>query len=329
MTNEPRHRPVMVAEVTELLVGTAQGVVVDGTLGGGGHSAALLAASGRHRLVGIDRDPSALLAARRRLESFGPRAKVVQARFEEIEAVLAAEAPGEPIAGVLLDLGVSSFQLDTPERGFSYRFEGPLDMRMDPDEELSAHEVVNSWSAEELAELFARNGEGRFSLRIARAVEVARPIETTTELAEIVRDAIPARARRGGGHPAKRVFQAIRIAVNEEDRQLPLALNAALKVLSPGGRLVVISYHSGEDRLVKSVLKGAETGWCTCPPGLPCVCGAEPVVRLAWRGSRLASREEIEANPRAKSARLRAAERLAGPFRGPDPNDEGGSHGRS
>lgn len=329
MTSRRHHLPVMAAEVTELLAAAPQGVVIDATLGGGSHSAALLEASNRHRVVGIDRDPSALQEAGSRLAPFGARARIVKARFDELAAVISAEAPGEPVAGVLFDLGVSSWQLDEADRGFSYRFEGPLDMRMDPDEPLSAFEVVNSWPAEELAALFARNGESRFARRIARGIEAARPIETTTALAETVRAALPGPARRGGGHPAKRVFQAIRIAVNEEDRQLPAALHDALRVLSPGGRLVVIAYHSGEDRAVKSILAGAATGWCTCPPGLPCVCGAEPLVSLLNRGARLPSAGEVAANPRAASARLRAAERLQAAWREPSGRNEGGSHGRS
>jgi 16S rRNA (cytosine1402-N4)-methyltransferase len=326
MTRELRHEPVMVKEVVELLAATPQGVVLDATLGGAGHSVALLQASNRHRVVGIDRDPSALEAAGAALAPFGGRARVVRARFDQLAEVLAKEAPAEPVAGVLFDLGVSSWQFDLPERGFSYRFEGPLDMRMDPDSPVSAREIVNEWSAEALAELFAHNGEGRFGRRIAAAIVAARPIETTAGLAEVVRDALPGAARRGGGHPAKRVFQAIRLVVNEEEAQLPPALEQAAAALVPGGRIVVISYHSGEDRTVKSFLAGAEAGWCTCPPGLPCVCGAEPLVRQAKRGAILPSKEEVTRNRRAASARLRAAERLAAPWR--SPRSQGGRDGR-
>lgn len=327
MTRERIHRPVMVEEVTELLATTPQGVVIDATLGGAGHAAALLERSNRHRVVGLDRDATALDTASGRLEPFGARAKVVRARFDELERVIASEAGGEPVSGVLFDLGVSSWQFDEPERGFSYRFEGPLDMRMDREAPLDAGEVVNSWPVDELAELFVRNGENRYGRQIARAIVAARPIATTTALAEVVAGALPGPARRRGGHPAKRVFQAIRIAVNEEDRQLPVALEAALAALAPGGRLVVISYHSGEDRVVKSLIAGAASGWCTCPPGLPCVCGAEPLVRALRRGARLASDEEIAANPRASSARLRAAERLSSSWRPRRTGD--GADGRS
>lgn len=326
MTRELRHEPVMLAEVVDLLTATPQGVVLDATLGGAGHAAALLQASNRHRVIGIDRDPAALEVAGRALAAFGGRAKTVRARFDQLGEVLASEAAGEPVAGVLFDLGVSSWQFDLPERGFSYRFEGPLDMRMDPDSPLSAHQVVNEWSPDELADLFVRNGEGRFARRIAAAIVAARPIATTAGLAEVVRNALPAAARRGGGHPAKRVFQAIRVEVNEEETQLPLALEQATAALAPGGRIVVISYHSGEDRTVKSFLAGAEAGWCTCPPGLPCVCGAEPLVRQVRRGAILPSKEEVARNRRAASARLRAAERLEAPWHSPSLG--GGRHGR-
>jgi 16S rRNA (cytosine1402-N4)-methyltransferase len=315
MTRAFHHDPVMVAEVTAALEATPQGVVVDATLGGGGHAAAILSASSRHRLIGIDRDPAALAAAAGMLAPFGPRARTVRARFDEIGTVLAREAPGEPVAGALFDLGVSSWQFDEGERGFSYRHEAPLDMRMDPSQEMSAAEVVNEWPEHELTELFRSNGETRFARRVAAAVVAARPVHTTTELAEIVRAAIPAAARHRGGHPAKRAFQAIRIAVNAELEQLPVALEAALSAMTPGGRAVVISYHSGEDRITKRVFAEAESGWCTCPPGLPCVCGAKPAVRVLTRGARMPSAEEVARNPRARSARLRIAERTEAPWR--------------
>lgn len=314
MTRGRRHVPVMLGEVVEALVATPQGVLVDATLGGGGHAAALLEASSRHRLVGLDRDPSALAEAAARLAPFGARAKVVRARFDRLEEVLAAEAPGEPLSGVLFDLGVSSWQFDEEERGFSYRFSGPLDMRMDPDQELTAADIVNGWSEEALAALLAEHGESRFSRQIARAVVAARPLETTSRLAEVVAGALPGAARRRGGHPAKRVFQAIRVAVNDEAAQLPVAVEAALAALSPGGRIVVISYHSGEDRVVKRLFAAAAAGFCTCPPGLPCVCGAEPLVSVLTRGARLPSASEIAENPRSQSARLRVAERLETPW---------------
>lgn len=315
VTRAFHHEPVMVAEVTEVLEATPQGVIVDATVGGGGHAAAILLASTRHRLIGIDRDPDAVAAATEKLAPFGPRALVVRGRFDELAAVLEREAGREPVAGAVFDLGVSSWQLDEAERGFSYRFEADLDMRMDPSQATTAAEVVNEWPAVELAELFRANGETRFARRVAAALVAARPVRTTTELAQIVRMAIPAGARQRGGHPAKRVFQAIRIAVNAELEQLPVAIGAALSAMAPSGRAVVISYHSGEDRIVKRLFAEAESGWCTCPPGFPCVCGAEPAVRVLTRGARKPSAAEVAANPRAASARLRVAERTTAPWR--------------
>jgi len=225
--------------------------------------------------------------------------------------VVERELPAdEPLVGALFDLGVSSPQLDRAERGFSYRLDAPLDMRMDPSASRTADEVVNQYPERELASVLRRYGDERFANRIARAVVAARPVRTTGELAELVRDAIPAPARRTGGHPAKRTFQAIRIEVNEELDVLPVALDAAIDLLAPGGRIAVLAYHSGEDRIVKQALRDAETGGCTCPPGLPCVCGAVPLIRLLRRGGRTPSAEERAANPRAESARLRSAEKL-------------------
>jgi 16S rRNA (cytosine1402-N4)-methyltransferase len=320
MTREPddsgtfTHLPVMLAEVVELLVPTPAGVILDATVGGGGHAAALLAASSSHRLIGLDRDPEAVVAARANLRAFGARALVVHARFDALASVLSEEAPGEPVSGVLFDLGVSSRQLDEVGRGFSYRFDAPLDMRMDPADDVTAADVVNDWGEGDLTELLADNGEARFAGRIVRAIVAARPVRTTTQLSEIVRDAIPA-ARRRGGHPAKRVFQALRIAVNEELELLGPAVDSALEVLVPGGRCVVLSYHSGEDRLVKERFAAAAAGWCTCPPEIGCVCGAIPAARVLTRGARLVSDREITDNPRSESARLRATERLEAPFR--------------
>ncbi|HXY46102.1 MAG TPA: 16S rRNA (cytosine(1402)-N(4))-methyltransferase RsmH, partial [Acidimicrobiales bacterium] len=242
------HSPVMVQEVVELLAATPGGVFLDATVGEGGHAAAILAASSTHRLIGLDRDPEAAAAAREALRPFGARALVVQACFDRLAGVLSEIAPGEPVAGVLFDLGVSSRQFDDAGRGFSYRFDAPLDMRMDPAQPVTAADVVNGTAEADLARLFAENGESRFARRIARAVVVARPVTTTGQLAEIVRAAIPAAARHRGGHPAKRVFQALRIAVNQELELLGPALDDAMEALTPGGRCVVLSYHSGEDR---------------------------------------------------------------------------------
>jgi 16S rRNA (cytosine1402-N4)-methyltransferase len=315
MTREHSHVSVMLAEVTTLLADTPQGVIVDATLGAGGHAVALLEASSSHRLIGLDRDPVALAEAGERLARFSGRARLVRSRFDRLASVVAESAPREPVSGVLFDLGVSSRQLDDSARGFSYRFDAPLDMRMDPDSELSAGSIVASWSEDRLASLFAESGESRFARRIARAIVRSRPIETTGRLSEVVASALPAPARRGGGHPAKRVFQALRIAVNEELEQLPAALEQAGSLLQAGGRLVVLSYHSGEDRIVKRFLAEAASGWCKCPPALPCLCGASPALRLMARGARKPSPAEVAANPRSASARLRAAERLAGSWR--------------
>jgi 16S rRNA (cytosine1402-N4)-methyltransferase len=267
-------------------------------------------------VVGLDRDPAALDAARDRLAPFGGRAVLRHGRFDELTALVreAAALPGAEIpatTGVLFDLGVSSPQLDRPERGFSYRHDAPLDMRMDPAQGRNAADVVNTYPEGELARVLATYGDERFARRVAAAIVAARPVNTTGQLAEIVRDAIPAATRRRGGHPAKRTFQAIRIEVNDELTQLPDALDQAIELLEPGGRLAVISYHSGEDRLVKRVLRAAETGGCTCPPHLPCVCGAVRLVAPVWRGGRTPAAAELAGNPRSSSARLRAVEKLA------------------
>jgi 16S rRNA (cytosine1402-N4)-methyltransferase len=309
------HEPAMVEEVVAALANTPQGILVDATVGGGGHAAALLSASTSHRLIGIDRDLEAVAAATERLSPFGARARIVHGRFDEIAEVLANVAPDEPVSGVLFDLGVSSLQLDKAERGFSYRFDAPLDMRMDPSQGLTAADVVNGFSEEELARLLAANGETRFARRIAHAMTSRRPLLTTSQLSEVVRDAVPAAARSRGGHPAKRVFQAIRIVVNEELIQLPAALESALSALTPGGRVAVLSYHSGEDRITKRAFADAGSGWCTCPRDLPCVCGAVPAVAVLTRGASMPRASEIAGNPRSSSARLRIAERLDTPWR--------------
>jgi len=285
------------------------GVLLDATLGGGGHTRALLAAHPQLRVVGIDQDDAALAASAPLVDAFPGRFASVRSRFDRLPEI-AADA-GDDIVGVLFDLGVSSPQLDRADRGFSYRQDAPLDMRMDRRSGATAADVVNTYDEGELAGVLREFGDERFAGRIARAIVAARPITTTVELAEIVRTAIPAAARRTGGHPAKRTFQAIRIEVNRELDVLPGAIDAAIDALAPGGRIAVLSYHSGEDRIVKDRLRQAETGGCTCPPGLPCVCGAEPEVRLLKRGGWTPGAPELEANPRSESARLRAAERLA------------------
>jgi 16S rRNA (cytosine1402-N4)-methyltransferase len=305
------HRPVMRDEVVEAFAEVPEGWLVDATLGGAGHTAALLDAHPHLSVLGLDQDPVALAASGERLARFGRRARSARSRFDHLDEVVDAElGPDTSLSGVLFDLGVSSPQLDVADRGFSYRGEGPLDMRMDPDSPLTAADVVNDYPERRLAEVLRTYGDERFAARIASAVVAARPITSTVQLADVVRDAIPAPARRRGGHPAKRTFQAVRIEVNAELDILPDAIDQAIGRLAPGGRIAVLAYHSGEDRIVKERLREAETGGCTCPPGLPCVCGAVPLVRLVRRGARKPSAVEVEANPRAESARLRVAERL-------------------
>ncbi|HET9076363.1 MAG TPA: 16S rRNA (cytosine(1402)-N(4))-methyltransferase RsmH [Acidimicrobiales bacterium] len=310
MTSEAfAHRPVMLDEVVGLLTPVPAGVYLDATLGGAGHAAAVLEAGPQLSLVGLDQDPDALGAARAALARFGARAATVHSRFDRVDDVLDSLGV-DRLSAALFDLGVSSPQLDRAERGFSYRSEAALDMRMDPTRPGRAADVVNGWSERDLARLFREHGETRFAARIARAVVANRPVSTTTELAEIVRSAIPAATRRTGGHPARRVFQAVRVAVNEELEILPGAIDAVLDRLAPGGRCVVLAYHSGEDRIVKDRFRHAATGGCTCPPGLPCVCGAVPTVRLLTRGARRPSEAEVAANRRAESVRLRAVEKI-------------------
>jgi 16S rRNA (cytosine1402-N4)-methyltransferase len=306
---QPEHLPVMVEEIVEVFRPVPEGVIVDATVGAGGHSAALLASRPDLSVIGLDRDEDALTMASAATARFGARVTLVHARFDTLADVVRGLGH-EHVAGVLFDLGVSSMQLDRPERGFSYRGDGPIDMRMDRTEPFSAADVVNGYAFEPLAELIARYGGERFSARVARAIIAARPLATTAELAGVVRDAIPAAARRTGGHPARRTFQGIRMEVNAELAVIPRALDQALDLLVPGGRLAVLAYHSGEDRLVKQMFTTAVTGGCTCPPGLPCVCGAEPAVRLLWRGVHKPSAAEVAANRRAESARLRVAEKL-------------------
>lgn len=308
------HVPVLVDLVVELLAPVPSGTVVDATLGGAGHASTLLRSRPDLRVLGLDRDRNALAAAEARLAEFGDRAEAHHARFDQLASVVdAAGAASQPIVGVLFDLGVSSPQFDDGERGFSYRHDAPLDMRMDRSAGPSAADVVNTYDEHRIAAILRRNADERFAARIARQIVAARPIATTGELAEVVVQAIPAPARRTGGHPAKRTFQAIRIHVNDELDVLPPALDAALDVLAPGGRLLVISYHSGEDRIVKERLRRADDGGCSCPPHLPCGCGAVPVARLLKRGGWTPDATEIATNPRAASARLRAVEKLPAP----------------
>ena len=306
------HEPVMVDEVVALFAPVPAGVVIDATAGGGGHAAALLSAHPHLRVLCLDRDPEAVEATTARLKEFGARAVVRHARFERLDEVAGEYGiTAGSASGVLFDLGVSSPQLDRPGRGFSYRAEAPLDMRMDQGEGPTAADLVNSLPEAELARLFAANGEGRFARRIARAVVAARPITTTSVLADVVRSALPAAVRREGGHPARRVFQALRVAVNDELEVLAAALPVAIDALAPGGRCAVIAYHSGEDRIVKAAFRLAETGGCSCPPGLPCQCGAQSLGKLVFRGTRRPTAAETARNRRSESALLRAFERGA------------------
>jgi 16S rRNA (cytosine1402-N4)-methyltransferase len=302
MAQRFEHSPVLRQEVVALFDAVPPGLFVDATVGAGGHASAVLDAYPSLRLLGVDRDPAALEAAEHRLARFGDRVSLAHARFSSLPDLLSAVGP---VSGVLFDLGVSSPQLDVAERGFSFRQEGPLDMRMDQSAGVPAAELVNTMSEESLAELFRENGETRYARRIARAIVAGRPVSSTGQLAEIVATSVPMAARRRG-HPARRVFQSLRIAVNDELGELRAALPVALSFLIVGGVCAVISYHSGEDRLTKEVFADSASGGCVCPPGLPCVCGAVPRHRLVFRGSKKASAAEVAVNPRAEAARLRA-----------------------
>ncbi len=308
--NATDHVPVLSAEVREALTVRPGETVVDATFGAGGH-ARLLAADlqGSGRFIAIDQDPSVKPYYERfRSTAGGIQTRLLRGNFATVLQQLASN--GVEADAILLDLGVSSMQLDRPERGFSYAADAPLDMRMDPSAEVSARELVNELDERELQTIFHRYGEERYAKQIARAIvrrRRERPFERTGDLVDTIRAAIPAPARFGEGHPAKRVFQALRIAVNDELRSLEEALPAALEMLRPGGRLAVISFHSLEDRIVKTFLRDGERG-CTCPPDFPvCVCGNEPVLRALQRRPVRPSSDEVAANPRAASARLRAA----------------------
>ena len=311
MTSAFVHESVMLNEILDVFSSMNSGVFMDATLGGAGHSVALLQAHTELRLLGIDQDDVALAAASQVLAEAdcGGRATLRRARFDSLLSVVAEEGIGS-LAGALFDLGVSSPQFDVAERGFSYRFDAPLDMRMDRSQAFSADDVVNGYEADALARMLRLNADERFADRISKAIVAARPIRSTSHLSDVVSSAIPAPARRRGGHPAKRTFQAVRIEVNAELSILPIAIRDAITALAPGARLAVLSYHSGEDRIVKAVMRTAETGDCSCPPNLPCGCGALRTVKRV-RVPREASKSEQSLNPRSTSARLRVIEKLS------------------
>ena len=310
---EFQHKSVLLQECIDALNIRPDGIYLDGTLGGAGHSSRIarrLTEGGR--LIGVDRDRTALAAAKERLAPYADRVTLVHSNFAEIDAIL--DSLGIPaVDGMLFDLGVSSPQLDDASRGFSYMADAPLDMRMDKDDALTAGEVVNTWPQGELRRILYDYGEERYAPQIAAAICRARekaPIETTLELVDIIRSAMPAQALREKQHPAKRSFQAIRIAVNDELGAVSRMMQAAVGRLNPGGRLAVITFHSLEDRIVKSEMQQAARG-CTCPPEFPvCVCGKKPLVKLVTRKPIVSGPAELEENPRARSAKLRVAEKL-------------------
>lgn len=309
---EFKHISVLYEESVKALNILDNGIYVDGTLGGGGHSHGVLSQNDTCSLIGIDRDREAIAAAGERLAPFGKRATLVNDNFCNVKDILKKQGV-EKINGALLDLGVSSYQLDNAQRGFSYMHDAPLDMRMNSDDALTARDIVNSYSAEELTRIFFDYGEEKWSKRIAEFIVRERenaPIETTGQLAQVIKAAIPKKARLDGGHPAKRVFQAIRIEVNGELKILERAIRDFADVLSTGGRLAVITFHSLEDRIVKNTFRSLAEG-CTCPKEFPvCVCGGTPTVKIITKRPILPDAKELDVNSRSKSAKLRVAEKL-------------------
>ncbi|MDO4544157.1 MAG: 16S rRNA (cytosine(1402)-N(4))-methyltransferase RsmH [Clostridia bacterium] len=313
MTATTYHIPIMTQEVLDCLDVCRGGIFVDCTLGGGGHSEAILKSCERIRLIGIDRDSEAIAEAQRRLKPYSERFSAIHGNFFDLRELLLYRGI-DAVDGILIDLGVSSHQLDATERGFSYKAEAPLDMRMDRSAPLTAYEVVNRWDEERLCDIFFRYGEERFSRRIAQRIVETRgkkPIETTVELAEIIRGAIPAKFRHSEAqHPARRCFQAIRIAVNGELDGLQAAIESCCNLLNKGGRLAVLTFHSLEDRIVKTLFRRLENP-CTCPPSAPvCICGKKPTARVLTKKPITANELEREQNSRSTSAKLRAIERL-------------------
>lgn len=306
------HISVLLNECIEGLNIRSDGIYVDGTLGGAGHSFQIAARLKDGKLIGIDRDQVALKAAGERLSVYGERVQLVHSNFCHMAQVL-KELNIQGVDGILLDLGVSSPQLDDGQRGFSYMVDAPLDMRMNSADSLSAHTVVNTWSQEELKRILYNYGEERYAPQIAAAIcrkRAEKPIETTLELVEIIKNAMPPAALREKQHPAKRSFQAIRIAVNDELGAVEQIMADAVELLNPGGRLCIITFHSLEDRIVKLGMQDAARG-CTCPPNFPvCVCGKKPKVKLITKKPIVASDEELEENPRSRSAKLRICEKI-------------------
>ena len=307
------HVSVLLNEVIDNLNIKPDGVYIDGTLGGGGHSLEIVKRLGeKGRLIGFDRDREAIAAATDRLRDYAGKVTVIRSNFDRIKEA-SGTAGIKKADGIVLDLGVSSHQLDDPGRGFSYREDAPLDMRMDDRQEKTARDIVNDMSEEELAGIIKRYGEERFAGRIASNIVQARkkaPLSTTFELNEIIKDSIPAKYRATGGHPSKRTFQAIRIALNGELDSLEKAVPDMIDMLDDGGRLCIITFHSLEDRIVKNLFRDAQDP-CTCPPDFPvCVCGKKPKGKVITRKAILPSKEEVEVNSRSKSAKLRVFERI-------------------
>lgn len=310
MSMEFKHKSVLLAEAIRGLNIKPDGIYVDCTLGGGGHSSEILKSLPDGRLIAIDQDTDALEHAREHLAQY-KNVTYVHDNFENLAAIIDEYAP-EGVDGILMDLGVSSYQLDNPERGFSYMNDAPLDMRMDRDASLTAHDVVNGYSEEDLYRVIKNYGEERFARRIAQRIVRTRAeqdIETTFQLNDIIRAAIPARDRRTGPHPSKRTFQAIRIEVNRELSILKSTIEGGIQRLKPGGRYAVITFHSLEDRIVKHVFR-EQADPCDCPPHLPCVCGKTPTVSLVSRKAIEPGHDELDENPRARSAKLRLCEKL-------------------
>ena len=306
------HRPVLLDECLEGLDIKPDGIYVDGTAGGAGHSKEIAKRLKNGMLIAIDQDETAIAVVKERLSEFGDRVRVVRSNFSEVASVCASLGV-EKIDGILLDLGVSSYQLDTAERGFSYMSDAELDMRMDKRNPLTAKTVVNEYSEERIKKILFEYGEERFSAQIASSIIRAREkklIESTAELAEIIKGAIPPKAREGGHHPAKRSFQAIRIEVNSELDVIEPTIRDANELLAPGGRMAIITFHSLEDRIVKQSFASLATG-CTCPREFPvCVCGNKPKIKIVNKKPIVSGKAELDANPRARSAKLRVAEKL-------------------